>query len=138
MSFKGELKRKGESMSKQIVHTDKAPAAVGPYVQGVKTGSLLFTSGQLGLKDGRLAEGIEAQAHAAMENLGEILKASGSDYAMVVKCTIFLQDLSDFGVVNKIYEGYFGDSFPARSCVQVAALPLGGLVEIECVAEVQA
>ncbi len=125
-------------MSKQIVHTDKAPKAVGPYVQAVKLGGLLFTSGQLGIDPavGSLTEGVEAQAHQAMKNLGEILREAGSDYSKVVKSTIFVQDLGDFATVNKIYESYFGGNFPARSCVQVAKLPLGGLVEIECIAEV--
>ncbi len=124
-------------MSKTIIHTNNAPAAVGPYVQAIKTGSCIFTSGQLGLDPatGKLAEGIEAQAHQAMKNLGAILKEAGSGYQNAIKCTIFVQDLADFATVNKIYEGYFEGNFPARSCVQVAKLPLGGLVEIECIAE---
>jgi len=125
-------------MSKTAIHTDAAPKAIGPYAQAVKIGNLIFTSGQLGIDvpKGALAEGIEAQTHCAMRNLGAILGASGSDYTKAVKCTIFLQSLADFATVNAIYESYFGGVFPARSCVQVAALPLGGLVEIECIAEV--
>lgn len=124
-------------MKKQVIHTDKAPKAVGPYVQAVKLGNLLFTSGQLGLdpSHGSLMEGVEAQAHQAMKNLGEILKEAGSDYNKIAKSTIFVMDLNDFATVNKIYESYFTGDFPARSCVQVAKLPLGGLVEIECIAE---
>lgn len=122
--------------SREIINTSDAPAAIGPYVQGVKTGNLIFTSGQLGLdaKSGRLLEGIDAQANAAMQNLGAILKEAGGGYASILKTTIFLQNLDDFATVNKIYESYFNGSFPARSCVEVAKLPLGGLVEIECIA----
>ncbi len=123
-------------MTKQTIHTDLAPKAIGPYVQAIQAGEMLFTSGQLGIDvaTGKLAEGIENQAHAAMRNLGSILKEAGLGYGSIVKTTIFVKDLADFATVNKIYEGYFEGAFPARSCVQVAALPLGGLVEIECVA----
>ena len=123
---------------KEIIHTEKAPAAIGPYVQGKKVGSFVYTSGQLGIdvEKGGLAEGVEAQAHASMKNLGEILKAAGAGYSDIIKTTIFLTDLADFQAVNAIYASYFDGEFPARSCVQVAALPLGGLVEIECVASV--
>ena len=123
-------------MSKQIIHTNSAPAAVGPYVQAVKYGGVVYTSGQLGIDpaEGKLCEGIEAQAHQSMKNIGAILSEAGTDYSKVIKCTIFVQDLGDFGTVNKIYESYFEGNFPARSCVQVAKLPLGGLVEIECIA----
>lgn len=123
-------------MNKTIIHTDKAPRAIGPYVQAVSTGTMLYTSGQLGIDiaTGKLAQGIEAQAHASMQNLGAILQESGANYDNVVKTTIFLQDLNDFVAVNAIYESYFNGNFPARSCVQVAKLPLGGLVEIEAVA----
>ncbi len=123
-------------MNKTIIHTDKAPKAIGPYVQAVSTGTMLYTSGQLGIdvSEGKLAQGIEAQTHASMKNLGAILQESGAGYGNIVKTTIFLQDLSDFAVVNAIYESYFDGNFPARSCVQVAKLPLGGLVEIEAVA----
>ena len=120
------------------IHTDHAPKAIGPYAQAIRSGSLVFTSGQLGIDPatGKLADGVENQAHAAMRNLGAILAAAGSDYARILKTTIFLADLQDFAAVNGVYASYFGDSFPARSCFQVAALPMGGLVEIECVAEV--
>lgn len=124
-------------MAREVVFTDKAPKAVGPYVQAVKSNSMVYVSGQLGIDvaAGGLADGVEAQAHCSMKNLGEILKAAGSDYKNVVKTTIFLTDMNDFAAVNKIYESYFGGDFPARSCIQVAKLPLGGLVEVECVAE---
>ena len=121
---------------KQIVHTEKAPKAIGPYSQAVAAGELLYTSGQLGIdmETGKLAEGVDAQAHCAMKNLGAILKAQGLEYGDILKTTIFLKDLADFAAVNQIYAGYFQGDYPARSCVQVAALPLGGLVEIEAVA----
>lgn len=124
-------------MAKEIIFTPRAPKAVGPYVQAIKTNGMVYCSGQLGIdvEKGGLAEGVEAQAHCSMKNLGAVLEAAGSGYKKVVKTLIFLTDMSDFAAVNKIYESYFEGDFPARSCVQVAKLPLGGLVEIECVAE---
>lgn len=121
---------------KQIIHTDKAPGAIGPYSQAVRAGNVVYTSGQLGIDvaKGGLAEGVEAQAHCALKNLGEVLRQAGSGYDRVVKTTVFVQDLKDFATVNGIYAQYFTGDFPARSCVQVAALPMGALVEIECVA----
>ena len=123
-------------MDHQTIHTDSAPQAIGPYSQAVQAGDVVYTSGQLGIDPttGALPAGIEAQAHGAMRNLGAILRAAGLDYGNIVKTTIFLKDLKDFGAVNAIYESYFTGAYPARSCVQVAALPKGGLVEIECVA----
>lgn len=125
-------------MAKEIIFTDKAPKAVGPYVQAVKKDGMVYCSGQLGIdvEAGGLSEGVEAQAHCSMKNLGAVLEAAGSNYKKVVKTLIFLTDMDDFAAVNKIYESYFEGDYPARSCVQVAKLPLGGLVEIECVAEV--
>ena len=124
-------------MAKEVIFTEKAPAAVGPYIQAAKVNGTVYCSGQLGLipGSGELAEGVEAQAHQAMKNMGAVLEAAGSDYSKVIKTTIFLADMNDFGVVNGIYESYFGGNFPARSCVQVAKLPKGGLVEVECIAE---
>lgn len=124
-------------MAKEVIHTDKAPAAVGPYIQAAKVNGMVYCSGQLGLipETGMLAEGIEAQAHQAMKNMGAVLAAAGSDYSKIVKTTIFLADINDFAVVNGIYESYFEGSFPARSCVEVAKLPKGGLMEVECIAE---
>ena len=121
---------------KQVIHTPKAPQAIGPYSQAVASGELLYTSGQLGIdvETGKLAEGVQAQAHCAMKNLGQILAAHGLAYDKILKATIFLKDLADFATVNQVYASYFEGDYPARSCVQVAALPLGGLVEIEAVA----
>ncbi len=121
---------------KQILFTDTAPKAVGPYSQAVASGETVFTSGQLGIdmETGKLALGVEAQAHCSMKNLGEVLKAKGLSYQDILKTTIFLTNMVDFSAVNAVYASYFSGDYPARSCVQVAALPLGGLVEIECVA----
>ncbi|MFA5266146.1 MAG: RidA family protein [Opitutaceae bacterium] len=121
---------------KRTVQTASAPKAIGPYSQAIATGSLLFTSGQLGIdmQAGKLADGAEAQAKHAMQNLGAILVSEGLSYDNIVKTTVFLTDLSNFAVVNAVYQGFFSGDYPARSCVQVTALPLGAVVEIECVA----
>jgi len=122
-------------MNKTIA-TASAPAAVGPYCQAKLCGNTLYTSGQLGLipAEGKLADGLEGQAHQALKNLGAILKEAGMDYADVVKTTCFLADIKDFAAFNAIYAEYFKGEVPARSCFQVAALPMGALVEVECVA----
>ena len=125
-------------MAKEIIATTTAPGAVGPYVQAVKVNGMVYCSGQLGIDPavGKMPEGVEAQAHCSMKNMGAILKEAGSDYSKIVKTTIFLADMNDFAKVNEIYKSYFGEEYPARSCVQVAKLPLGGLVEVECIAYV--
>lgn len=122
---------------KEVIFTDKAPKAVGPYIQASKSNGTVYFSGQLGINPatGKMEEGVEAQAHQSMKNVGAILKAAGTDYGKVLKTTIFLADMNDFAAVNKIYESYFDGNFPARSCVEVAKLPLGGLVEVEGIAE---
>lgn len=119
-----------------VISTDKAPAAVGPYVQGIRAGEMVFCSGQLGIDPatGKLPETVEEQAVNSMKNLGAILKEAGSDYSKIVKTTIFLADMNDFAKVNEIYKSCFTGAYPARSCVQVGKLPLGGLVEVECIA----
>ena len=123
-------------MALQIIHTADAPAAVGPYSQAVRTGNLLLTSGQLGLdpETGILPEGVEAQAEQSLKNIGAILDAAGYARTDVVKTTVFIRNMADFGRVNAIYAAFFGDHKPARSCVEVSALPKGGLVEIEVIA----
>lgn len=125
-------------MAKEVIHTEKAPAAVGPYIQAAKVNGIVYCSGQIGLvpETGILVEGIEAQAHQVMKNMGAVLAAAGSDYSKVIKTTIFLADINDFVTVNGIYESYFGGNYPARSCVEVSNLPKGALVEVECIAEV--
>ena len=122
-------------MNKTIA-TASAPAAIGPYCQAKLCGDTLYTSGQLGLipETGKLAEGIEGQAHQALKNLGAVLAEAGMTYADVAKTTCFLSDIKDFAAFNAIYAEYFTGEAPARSCVQVAALPKGALFEIEAVA----
>ena len=121
---------------KNVIHTASAPAAIGPYSQAIQMGDFLFTSGQLGIipETGELAQGVEAQTEYALKNLGAILTEAGMTYANVLKTTVFVADLADFAKVNSIYQQFFAGDYPARSCVQVAALPKGGLVEIECIA----
>lgn len=121
---------------KEIIHTQAAPQAIGPYSQATATDAHVFTSGQLGIDmaTGKLAEGVESQAHCAMKNIGEVLKAKGLGYEHILKTTIFVKDLADFAAVNAVYASYFAGDYPARSTIQVAGLPLGGLVEIECIA----
>ena len=123
-------------MSIQIIHTENAPAAVGPYSQAIRTGDLLMTSGQLGLdpETGILPEGVEAQSEQALKNVGAILEAAGFARTDVVKTTVFIRNMGDFGKVNEIYASFFGNHKPARSCVEVSALPKNGLVEIEVTA----
>ncbi|WP_291231573.1 RidA family protein [Gemmiger sp.] len=118
------------------VSTPNAPAALGPYSQAVDTGSIVYCSGQLGLDPatGNLADGVQAQTHQALKNLQAVLNEAGLSLDNVVKTTVFVQDLADFGTVNEIYGTYFHGGFPARSCVQIAALPKNALVEIECIA----
>lgn len=124
-------------MSKEVIFTNDAPKAIGPYVQAVKSNGVVYTSGQLGIDPttGELAEGLEAQAHAAMKNIGAILKQAGTGYKKILKTTIFITDINNFAAVNKVYESYFDGEFSARSCVEVSKLPKDGLVEIEAVAE---
>lgn len=118
------------------VSTPNSPAALGPYSQAVDTGSTVYCSGQLGLDPatGNLADGVQAQTHQALKNLQAVLNEAGLSLDSVVKTTVFVQDLADFGTVNEIYGTYFHGGFPARSCVQIAALPKNALVEIECIA----
>lgn len=122
---------------KKIITAANAPAALGPYSHAVAAGDLLFTSGQLGMDPatGKLAgDSIEAQAEQALNNLESVLAANGMTFANVVKTTIFLTDLSDFATVNGIYATRFPAQPPARSCVQVAALPAGAKIEMEVIA----
>ena len=123
-------------MTRQAIATDLAPAAIGPYSQAVDVDGFLFCSGQLGLDPGtgELVEGVEAQAERALRNLGAVLDAAGVAWADVVKTTIFLADIGDFATVNGVYGRFMPDPPPARSTIQVAALPKAGLVEIEAIA----
>ena len=119
-----------------IIHTEKAPAAVGPYSQAIRTGNFLFISGQLGLipETGTLPEGIEEQTRQSLKNIDAILEAAGCNREDVVKTTVFIRDMNDFSAVNAIYADFFSGHKPARSCVEVSRLPKNGLVEIEIVA----
>ncbi|MCX6059947.1 MAG: RidA family protein [Chloroflexi bacterium] len=124
-------------MKKNVVHTDKAPKAIGPYSQAIRTDTLIYTAGQIGLvpATGELAAGgVEEQTHQALSNLQNVLEAAGSTLGHVVKTTVFLKDMNDFPKMNAIYAEFFGDNPPARSTIAVAGLPKGGLVEIEAVA----
>lgn len=124
--------------SKEIFKSDKAPKAIGPYSIATGTGELVFTSGQLGVdpETGDLAVGIEAQTRQALQNVETVLAAAGSCLDCVLKTTVFLQSMSDFAAMNAVYAEFFTSNFPARSAVEVAALPKGGLVEIETVARI--
>lgn len=122
---------------KQAIHTDKAPAAVGPYSQAIDTGSTLYLSGQLGLDPatGKLVDGgVQAQAHQAFKNIEAVLAQAGLTTDHIVKVMVLLADIQDFAAVNEVYATYFSQPYPARSAFAVAALPLGGLVEIEVIA----
>ncbi len=118
------------------IATEKAPAAIGPYSQGWYTEDTVYVSGQLGIdmETGKLAEGVEAQTHAAMKNLGAVLAEAECNYSDILKTTVFVQSMEDFAAINTIYGSYFEETYPARSCVEIAKLPLGGLVEVECIA----
>lgn len=117
------------------IETAKAPAAIGPYSQGYETNGFIFCSGQIPVnpENGDIPENIETQAAQSCKNVGEILKAAGTDFEHVVKTTCFLADMADFAVFNKVYESFFV-SKPARSCVAVKDLPKGVLCEVEVIA----
>ena len=124
-------------MEKQRIHSSDAPAAVGPYSQAVRVGEFVFTAGQVGLDpvSGELVgDDVATQTEQVMHNLRAVLAAAGTDLAHVVKTTVFLKSMGDFAAMNAVYARHFPEPFPARSTVEVGALPKGGLVEIECVA----
>jgi len=125
-------------VNKQIIATDKAPAAVGPYSQAVRVGDLIYTAGQLGIVPGTkefAGPDIENQTRQALQNLRAVLEAGGSCLEHIVKTTVFLADMGEFARMNAVYAEFFPEDPPARSAVQAAALPLGGRVEIEAVAQ---
>ncbi len=124
-------------MSKQVVSTEKAPAAIGPYSQAVVANGFVFSAGQLGVVPQTkqfAGDDVQSQTRQALENLKAILEAAGSSLDKVVKVTVFLADINDFAAMNEVYATYFTENFPARAAVEVANLPLGGRVEIEAVA----
>ena len=123
---------------KEVIHTDKAPAAIGPYSQAVKVGDLMFTSGQVPIdpETGAVVEGgIQEQACQSLNNIKAILNAAGTNMGAVVKTTVFLQNMEDFAAMNEVYAQFFQEPYPARSAVQVARLPKDVLVEIEAIAQ---
>lgn len=122
---------------KKVIKTDMAPKAIGPYSQAIMVGDFLFASGQIAINPatGEIVEGgIEAQTRQVMENVKNILQAAGMDFSNVVKTTVFITNMDDFGKVNEIYANYFGENPPARSCVEVSRLPKGALIEVEVIA----
>jgi len=123
-------------MEKVIIKTEKAPSAIGPYSQAVRTGNMLFISGQLGINpvNGKLAKGVEKQTEQALENLKAILETGGSSLSRVIKTMVFLTSMDDFNAMNKIYANYFTENFPARCCVEVSNLPKDAEIEIEGIA----
>lgn len=125
---------------KQILNTENAPKALGPYSQGIKAGCLIFLSGQLGLDpktNDFAAGGVTEQTRQALTNLKHVIESTGSSMENVVKTTVFLKDMNDFQAMNTVYGEFFKSEPPARSTVQVAALPKGGLVEIEAIVKAE-
>ncbi len=123
----------------QEIKTTNAPAAIGPYSQAIRTGNLLFTSGQIPINPatGEIPEGVEAQAEQALTNVKNLIEASGASIDDVVKTVVFIKDMNDFAKINEIYAKYFTEPFPARSCVEVARLPKDVLLEVETIVEIK-
>ena len=124
-------------MANQVIHTDNAPAAIGPYSQAIKAGNMLFVSGQVPFvpETMEIVEGdVKAQTAQSLKNLQAILKEAGADFSNVVKTTVFIKDMNEFAQINEVYAEYFGENKPARACVEVARLPKDVKVEIELIA----
>ncbi|MCP4666224.1 MAG: RidA family protein [Deltaproteobacteria bacterium] len=122
---------------RKVIHSEKAPRAIGPYSQAIQTGNLVFTSGQVAIDPatGKLVEGgVKEQTEQVMETLKALLESAGTDFSRVVKATVFLDDMGNYARFNEVYGAYFPSEPPARSAFQVAALPLGAMVEIEMIA----
>lgn len=120
----------------KVISTDKAPSAIGPYSQAIEINGMVYTSGVIPVDPatGIIADGVEAQAEQAFKNLCNLVEASGSKVENIVKTTVFIKEMNDFGKINEIYKKYFKEPFPARSCVEVARLPKDVLLEVEAVA----
>lgn len=120
------------------IKTNHAPAAIGPYSQAIRSGNMIFTSGQIPVdpETGNIPEGVEAQAHQVFKNIKNLLAASDAQMSQVVKTCVFIQNMDDFATINEIYAQYFTEPYPARSCVEVAKLPKGVLLEVETIAEI--
>ncbi|MBP7102208.1 MAG: RidA family protein [Bacteroidales bacterium] len=123
-------------MSKKIIHTDKAPKAIGPYSQAIEANGMLFISGQIPIipETGLMPEGIEAQTEQVMKNIGAILQQAGYSYKNVIKSTCLLSDMANFKAMNEVYGKYYPAEPPARAAFSVKGLPLGALIEIETIA----
>jgi 2-iminobutanoate/2-iminopropanoate deaminase len=121
---------------KKVISTPKAPAAIGPYSQAIEVNGMVYTSGVIPVnpESGAIPEGSKAQAEQALTNLSNLLEAAGTSMDNVVKTTVFIKEMDDFGTINEVYAGFFTGTFPARSCVEVARLPKDVLLEIEAVA----
>lgn len=122
---------------KKVISTDKAPAAIGPYSQAIEVNNMVYTSGVIPVNPatGEIPEGAKAQAEQAFSNLTNLVEAAGSSMDRVIKTTVFIKEMNDFGTINEVYERFFPAPFPARSCVEVARLPKDVLLEIEAVAQ---
>ena len=123
-------------MEKKQIHTEQAPAAIGPYSQAIDLGELVFTSGQIPVchADGTFSDDIAQQAHQCLQNVKAVLEAAGISMDKVIKTTVFIADMDQFGIINGVYEQYVTKPYPARSCVQVAKLPKGVGIEVEAIA----
>lgn len=121
---------------KKAISTDKAPAAIGPYSQAIEVNGMVFTSGVIPVNPatGEIPEGVEAQAEQAFSNMAALLQAAGANIEAVIKTTVFIKEMNDFGKINEVYAKYFTGTFPARSCVEVARLPKDVLLEVEAIA----
>lgn len=121
---------------KQVISTDKAPSAIGPYSQAIEVNGMVFTSGQIPVNPatGEIAEGAEAQAEQALKNVAAVLEAAGTSMEQVVKTVVFIKNMDDFAKINAVYAKFFDGAYPARSCVEVARLPKDVLIEIEAIA----
>lgn len=123
-------------MMKNVISTDKAPAAIGPYSQAIEVNGMVYTSGIIPVvpETGAIPEGSAAQAAQALTNLSNLLEAAGCSMADVIKTTVFIKEMNDFGAINEVYQTFFEGDFPARSCVEVARLPKDVMLEIEAIA----
>ena len=130
------MKSHKEEKDMNVISTDKAPAAIGPYSQAIEVNGMVYTSGQIPVNPatGEIPEGIEAQAEQVMTNIKNLLEAAGTSMDQVIKTTVFIKEMDDFGKVNAIYAKYFEGDCPARSCVEVARLPKDVLMEMEAIA----
>lgn len=122
---------------KKIISTDQAPAAIGPYSQAIEVNGMVYTSGVIPVvpETGEIPEGSAAQAKQALFNLSKLLQAAGTSMEKIVKTTVFIKDMNDFGAINEVYQSFFEKDFPARSCVEAARLPKDVMLEIEAIAE---